>query len=398
MSADIRPTETHASSDEWAARLHSVLGIPPTTGNGVRVLRNGDQIFDAMLDAIGRASKTVDLLTFVYWSGDIASRFAEALGDAAGRGCRVRVLLDAVGARKLDDELLERMRDAGVQVRWFRPILDDAVPDIGDVNHRTHRKILVCDRAVGFAGGVGIADQWCGDARNADEWRDTHAEVRGPAVAGLLGAFLDNWGDTSDDAFDARFERTAQLEAAGESTCLVVRGAAETGASDVWRLLLTLIQLSEHRLRITSAYFNPDEHLVAELSRAVERGVTVQVLVPGQHADKRFVRLNGEGIYAELLERGIELKTYERSMMHAKIVTVDGAVASIGSANFNQRSMQHDEECNLVIADPAVVAIFDRHFDDDLAASADLDPDEWAERSILQRLGERATSVVDRWV
>ncbi|MEL6893608.1 MAG: phospholipase D-like domain-containing protein, partial [Actinomycetota bacterium] len=174
----------------WRNRLHALLGTPPSTGNDVTVLTNGDEIFPAMLDAIDRSATSVDFVTFVWWRGEIAQRFAATLAAAAARGCRVRVLLDSLGARKLDDELLEQMRTAGCEVRWFRPLFDK-VPKFTEANRRTHRKILVCDGSVGFCGGVGIAEEWTGDARSPDEWRDTHLELRGPVVAGLYSAFLD---------------------------------------------------------------------------------------------------------------------------------------------------------------------------------------------------------------
>ena len=382
----------------WEAQLHTLLGIPATHGNEIRVLRNGDEIFPAMLAAIDAAQETIDIVTFVYWAGDVGERFAEHLSSAAKRGCRVRVLLDAVGTRKMDDEVLEMMASAGCDVRKFRPIVDGD-GGMGEVNHRTHRKILVCDASVGFTGGVGIADEWAGDARSPDEWRDTHVAVRGPAVAGLSAAFIDNWADEDDRGFEVRRERVVDLESRpGSSTCIVVRGSSSSGATDINRLLLSLIQLAQHRLRISTAYFNPDAGLIDGLCEAVERGVEVQILVPGEHADKRFVQLNSEGDYQRVLDAGIDLRTYERSMLHTKVVTVDGGVVSIGSANFNQRSMQLDDECNLVIADPDVVAVFDRHFDDDLQTSVELDPERWAERSLLQRAGERAASVFDRWL
>ncbi len=379
-------------------RLHGLLGTPPTSGNDVRVLRNGDQIFPAMIEAIDAATDTVDLVTFVYWQGDIAVEFADALVRASRRGCRVRVLLDAVGARKIADGLMESMREAGCDVRWFRPFFDKAVPKIADANRRTHRKILVCDNSIGFCGGVGIADEWTGDARNEKEWRDTHLAIRGPAVAGLLTAFLDNWADQHDDGFDPRSEHDVDLMERGTSTVFVVRGSAETGASDVWRMVMTLVSMAEKRLVIATAYFNPDAYVRRALVAAVQRGVHVTLLVPGEHADKRFIQIAGEESYQILLDEGVDIRTYETSMMHAKVITVDGHIATVGSTNFNQRSMQHDEEANVVIVDEEVVAILDEHLEHDLTQSIELDPSRWAERSLVQRGVEKVTTVVEKWL
>jgi cardiolipin synthase len=386
-----------ASAARWELRLHTLLGTPATTGNDIRVLRNGVEIFPAMLEAIEAAEHTVDLVTFVYWRGAIAHRFAHTLAAAARRGCRVRVLLDAVGARKLESELVEEMQTAGCDVRWFRPI-GDSVPEIGDADHRTHRKILVCDAAVGFTGGVGIADEWDGDARDETEWRDTHLAIRGPAVAGLVAGFIDNWADQNDDGFDPSEEPVVDAAAVGTSTCSIIRGSAETGASELWRLMLGLITCAQHRVRIATAYFNPDERLRTALCEAVARGVDVSILVPGEHADKRLVQVAGEAVYASLLEAGVDIRTYDVAMMHAKVITVDGVVATVGSANMNQRSTQFDEETNAVIFDPDIVAVLDGHLDVDDAHSTLIDPADWAERGLLQRAAETATGIVSSWL
>jgi cardiolipin synthase A/B len=404
-SGDDTADDTAGSSDDdprvraerWQLRLQTLLGTPATTGNEVRVLRNGVEIFPAMLDAIEAAERTVDMVTFVYWRGNIAQRFADTLSAASRRGCRVRVLLDAVGARKMRPELIDEMESAGCDVRWFRPV-KDSVPKIGDLDHRTHRKILVCDSAIGFTGGVGIADEWDGDARDETEWRDTHLSIRGPAVAGLIASFVDNWADQNDDGFDPAAEPIADFAPKGSSTCSVIRGSAETGASEMWRLMLALISCAEHRVRVATAYFNPDDRLCAALREAVARGVDVSILLPGEHTDKRFVQIAGESVYADLLDAGIDIRTFDISMMHAKVITVDGAVATVGSANMNQRSTQFDEETNVVIFDPDVVAVLDRHLDDDHDHSTVIDPAAWADRGLVQRAAERAADVVSGWL
>ncbi len=378
----------------WRRRLESLLGLPATEGNRIDILRNGDEIFAAMLDAIRTSRRCVDLLTFVYWRGDIADAFAEALAERAESGVRVRVLLDTLGSRHIEQRLLDLMRGAGVDVRWFRPLHPKYSKNYSRANHRTHRKILLCDELIGFTGGVGIAQEWTGNASGPDEWRDTHFRVRGPAVAGLHGAFIDNWIETGPIAIDAAYDLFPEQVAVGSSVVQVIRGAAEAGSNDVANLMEILIHEAEQRLWITTAYFNPDAELMALLIDAANRGVDIEVLVPGQHADKRFIQIVGEARYARLLDAGITVRMYRTSMLHAKIMTVDGQVATVGSANINQRSAQYDEEVNLVIFDPAVVAELESDFRKDLAQSEAIDPSDWAERSRFQRAAERAASVV----
>ena len=386
MSRPQRASEDRA--DEIRRTLEGVIGVPATEGNLVDVLVNGDQIFPAMLDAIGEARRTIDLLTFVYWRGGIGTKFAEALSDKAGSGVRVRVLLDAWGASSIDPGLVSEMEDAGVRVRWFRP-LHRLQPT--KVNHRTHRKVMIVDEETGFTGGVGIADEWKGDARSEDEWRDTHFRVRGPAVDGLRAAFLDNWLETDPEVFDASIDRFPDQPQPGGAVIQCVRGASEVGWSDISTLLLALLQLAKDRIRITTAYFVPDDELIGQLSAASDRGVKVEILLPGPHGDKRFVQLAGQAIYEQLLEHGVRIWHYQPTMLHAKIMTVDGLVANVGSANFNARSMELDEEINLVALDPDLVRQLDRQFDVDLERSEEIQPGRWEDRSVGRRVLEGIT-------
>ncbi len=365
--------------------LEGVLGVPATEGNHIEILRNGVEIFPAMLSAINAAEHTVDLLTFVYWDGEIGERFASALAERARAGVRVRVLIDSWGGHPMNHEMLALMQDAGVDVQWFRPLRAWRPLRL---NHRTHRKVLVVDEEVAFTGGVGIADEWDGDARNADEWRDTHLRVRGPAVDGLRAAFLDNWLEASPVFYDERVDRFPEQPQPGSSTVLCVRGAAEVGQSDVATLFHALIQAARHRIRIATAYFVPDEEMIQLLCDAAARGVEVQILLPGDHADKRFVQLASEHAYESLLECGVGVWAFQPSMLHAKIMTVDGEVANLGSANVNRRSTQCDEEINLVALDRDIVARLDEQFEEDLDRSLRIRHGRWNRRPWRQRIQE----------
>jgi cardiolipin synthase len=373
----------------------AVTGVAATTGNSIEILRNGDEIFPAMLEAIDAAERSVDLLTFVYWTGEIAREFADHLASSARRGVRVRVLLDAVGAKPMDDDLIETMESAGVDVERFRP------PDPRHpltATHRTHRKVMICDETVGFTGGVGIADEWLGDGRHEGSWRDTHVRIEGPAVTGLRGAFIDNWIETRRGIFDPDVDLFPALGSPGTSTAHVVKGSSEPGWNDISVTVRTLIDLARHCIRITTAYFVPDDDLADRLVAACERGVEVEILLPGPHADKRFVQLAGEERYRELLDAGAAIHCYQPSMLHAKIMTIDGIVSVIGSANFNHRSTHLDEEVNMVVFDREVTAAFDVDFDADLEHSEELNGERWRRRSVPQRVKEQAMHVLRPWL
>jgi len=378
--------------ERYRRALEGLLGVPATEGNQIDVLRNGDKIFPALLDAIRSAERTIDFLTFVYWAGSIGDEFADALASRARAGVRVRIMLDAVGAYTIDQECVDDMTDAGCRVEWFRPV---SKLKFWDSNHRTHRKVLICDEQVAFTGGIGIADEWRGNARNADEWRDTHFRVRGPAVCGMRAAFVQNWAENNRQLFEDGVDRFPEQQQVGSSVAQVIRGAAEAGWSDITTLIRSLLCLARERVRITTAYFVPDGGTCDLFCDAVKRGVEVEILVPGPHIDKRFVQLASEAQYAALLEGGVKLWAYQPTMLHAKIMTVDGLVASVGSANFNSRSLDFDDEVNLVVLDPSVVAELDRHFEEDVSRSEAIESEGWAHRNLVQRVKEAASDLID---
>ncbi|MCY0918533.1 phospholipase D-like domain-containing protein [Streptomyces sp. H27-G5] len=375
-------------------RLERLIGVAATEGNSVLPLRNGDEIFTAMLDRVDSARHTVDMMTFVYWKGDIARRFAEALAGRARAGVRVRLLLDGFGSRLIEGELLEQMSDAGVEVAWFRkPLYLSPLKQ----NHRCHRKVLVVDEEVAFTGGVGIAEEWCGDARSPDEWRDTHVELRGPAVDGIAAAFAQNWAECHDDLFDDR-DRFVDHKPAGEAIVQVVRGSASFGWQDMQTLMRVVLESAEERVRLATAYFAPDTYFVDLLCATARRGVAVQILLPGSHTDKRVCQLAGQHHYEALTAAGVEIFQYRPTMMHAKVMTMDGVVSLVGSTNFNRRSLDHDEEVMLAVMDVEFTEVLDAHYDQDLDVSDRIKAGRWKRRSLRQRARETAVLPIRRFL
>ncbi len=376
--------------------LEGCLGIHATEGNVVERLRNGVQIFPSMLEAIRGAERTIDMLTFIYWTGNIAVEIGEALAERARSGVRVRVVLDYFGARLMSNDLLELMENAGVHVHWFRPV--NGVTDLADAGERTHRKVLIVDERVAFTGGVGIAEEWEGDARSPDEWRDSHFRITGPAVDGLRSAFLDDWAEAGLDLLDHHDRFPPPESHADGVPALVVRGASEAGWSDIGLLKRVLCELAKEEIRITTAYFSPNEHMTRWLCEAAERGVSVKVLMPGEHTDKRLPQVDGEAMYEPLLAAGVEIWRYNHTMLHAKVMTIDGHIADVGSANFNDRSVRWDEECDVVVFDEALVECLNDDWDQDVQHAERVTEQEWAERGVWQRTQERAADVLDRFI
>ena len=365
-------------------RLTTVLGTPFIDGNTIDVLHNGDEIFPAMLEAIANSSESIDFVTFVYWQGDIAIKFANALGERAAAGVRVRVLLDAFGSYPMRNELIVLMQTHGVVVRRFRPITRWKV---WKLDNRTHRKILVCDSSVAFTGGVGIAKEWEGDARNQSEWRDTHFQIRGPAVQVIHSAFISNWSE-SDSSYKLEIPIYLKAPAEGDIRILTLASPSSINWSSIALLFRTLINSAENKIYITTAYFVADDMLTNILCKAAERGVTVQILIPGDNSDSRFSQLGGRANFEKLLEAGIKIFRYQPTMMHAKIMLVDNHISVVGSANMNHRSMSKDEEVCLVLDNQETVETLTHRYEEDLKKSEPIDLKHWKERSIWMRIKE----------
>ncbi|EDY43595.2 phospholipase D-like domain-containing protein [Streptomyces sp. SPB074] len=388
------PADLAARGAELRRRLERLLGIAMSEGNGLHALRNGDEIFPAMLRAISSARRTVDMMTFVYWRGEIARDFARALAERAAAGVRVRLLLDGFGARTIERDLLDLMEQSGVVLTWFRkPLLISPLKQ----NHRCHRKALVIDESIAFTGGVGIAEEWCGDARDPSEWRDTHVEVRGPAVDGIAAAFAQNWAECNPELFDDQDLFTPH-EPAGDAVVQVVRGSAGFGWQDMQTLLRVTLESARDRVRIATAYFAPDDYFIDLLCATAARGVRAEILQPGPHTDKRVCQLAGQRHYSRLLDHGVHIWQYQPTMLHTRILTLDRTLALVGSTNFNRRSMEHDEEVMLAVLDPSFVAGLDADYDHDLSRSTRMLPSRWSHRSLPQRARESLIRPIGRFL
>jgi cardiolipin synthase len=371
----------------------SLTQAPISRGNTIELLINGDRIFPCFLETIRSAERTVNLLTYVYWQGEIAEEVAEAVCERARAGVTCRVLIDAVGAMKMSGSLIQRMEDCGVVVRRFRPPKPYAMRR---VNNRTHRKVLVVDGSVGLTGGVGIADEWTGDAHDADHWRDTHVRVRGPVVRGLLGAFAENWLEATGEVI-AGDDDLPELEPVGDGAAMqVIRSTAGVGDTNVETLYFLAIAAARETIDLTSAYFAPRPAFLAALADAAARGIRVRLLVPGPAIDKDVVRHAGRATYGGLLEAGVRIWEYRPTMLHAKTLVVDGAWSVVGSANFDNRSFQLNDEAVLAVQDGDFARALTEAFTGDIEVSDEVTHDEWRRRSVIERAREVGSRVLRR--
>ena len=367
-----------------------LLGPPLVPGNRVEALQNGDEIFPAMLDGIRAARQTICFETYIYWSGDIGREFAHTLAERAREGVRVHVLLDWVGTGRMDPASLELMREAGVEIekyhkpRWY---------NIARMNNRTHRKVLVVDGRVGFTGGVGIADEWLGHAQDPEHWRDVHFRVEGPVVAQMQSTFLDNWMQTRGQVLhDAPYFPV--LEPAGDQVAQMFRSGPDEGSESVRLMYLLAIAAAERSIRLMNSYFVPDELAIQTFVEARQRGVDIEVLVPGDHIDAHVTRRASRSLWEPLLEAGVRIYEYRPTMMHAKVMIVDDVWVSVGSTNFDNRSFRLNDEANLNICDSGLADKLTRIFAEDLKRCDEMTLEAWRHRPLKDKAKERLATLV----
>jgi cardiolipin synthase len=372
-------------TDEFTRLVESITGAPLRSGNRVRILRNGCRTFPSMLDAIAAAQVTVDLSSYIYWPGGITDRFTEALCAKAEAGVEVNIVLDAYGSAKLDHHTVDRLEAAGATVAFFRP---PAWYTVDKLNNRMHRRLLIVDGRIGFAGGVGIADVWTGDAQDPEHWRETHAMVEGPAVRDILGGFLENWAEAANVVLGP--SHVPDLPPFDDGVDVqVIRSSPRSGGTATAQLFSATVAGAKERLWITTAYFGPGEAFVDLLCDAAGRGVDVKILVNGPNVDKEVVRETGQRQYGRLLEAGARIFEYQPTMLHAKVMIADGW-ANLGSSNLEHRSFGLDDELMIAFTEPALVDELAGQFADDLEVSAEFDLDRWKQRSFAKRAREAA--------
>jgi cardiolipin synthase len=375
----------YAADDPRAPEyVAALVGADLSFGNRYLVLTNGDQTYPAMLEAIDGATRRISFETYIYESGEVGDRFTAALANAARRGVEVNLVIDSVGALTMLNEHAARLREAGGHVAEFNAT---HWWELEEINYRTHRKILVVDGEVGFTGGIGIADHWRGNAQDPDHWRDTQVRVRGPVARLLEAAFYENLAEEAGVLSAALNDPAGDPSTDGQS--LVVRSSPTGGSSDLKRLYLLAMAMARRSIEITSPYFVIDESTRWALQDAVKRGVRVRVLVEGEETDVKPVKYASRADYEWLLAAGVELYEYQPTMMHAKTMVVDSVWSMFGSANFDNRSLELNDEANVAVWSAELAGRFLEDFEQDLRVSRRIELSSWRRRPGLDKMRER---------
>lgn len=388
-----------------AALEEAATGSPLIAGNKVDLLYDGPQTMNAMLTAIGDARDNINLETYIFDQDELGLRFAELLIAKQRAGVDVNIMYDSVGTFGTPDAFFARMKDAGIHLTAFNPINPLKGLTRLDFNNRDHRKILVVDGKVGFAGGVNISATYARSSifRSATRsntgqktgWRDTHIRIEGPAVAALQVIFIEGWESQNAEEMVDRAYFPA-LTSAGDR---IVRVLGSTPASDheIYRAYLLAMQQATKSIHVTSAYFVPDKQIIAALKTAAERGVDVQLVLSGV-TDSGLVLHAGQSFYADLLASGVKIHQLKISVLHAKTAVIDGAWSTIGSTNLDMRSFLLNNEVNVIILGDAFGASMESAFTEDLRDSTEITRQLWDARPLTDRIKEFAARTLEYWL
>jgi cardiolipin synthase len=373
-----------AESPAFATFAAALTGTAVTTGNRFQMLVDGEQIFARMLQRIEEARERISLETYIYEPGEIGARFDRALVAAAKRGVRVNVVLDAMGSPDVEDRTVPALAAAGATVALFNK---PAWYTIEELNYRTHRKILVIDGRIALTGGVGVSDNWLGRVEDGKHWRDTQFEITGPAVRYLEGGFTENFIEAADRPVAPQIGNPLPELGATDQT-IVVWSSPTGGGNALKELYLLSLAGARRTIDIASPYFLLDESTEFALTAARQRGVRIRILVEGDVTDAKPVKYASRDAYDRLLQQGLEIYEYQPTLMHVKTLVIDGAWSMFGSANFDNRSLELNDELNVATHDRGLAARITEQFDIDLRSSRRLELERWRQRSRIDKARE----------
>jgi cardiolipin synthase len=389
-------TAPDVSSELFATQVERHVNANLTSGNDLEVLFNGEQVYPRLWEDLRAARDIITWHVFWFKPSELADQLRDILIERLRDGVEVLLLYDAMGAHGVDESYWQALRDAGAEVHAFRPFKWN---DVYKWQNRTHMRTVVVDGKVGFTGGFAIHDDWQGDGKHPDQWRDTSVRIEGPAVHQLQAAFADDWAEATGQLLVGdRLFPPEPLERDGPHQAGLIYGTPSLGSTDIERFFALTIAGSRQRLWITNAYFVPDDDFRRLLLQATAAGVDVRALIPGGNTDRPSTWYAARSHFEELLEGGVRIYEYDPTMVHAKTLTVDGIWSAIGSANFDNRSMSLNNEVELMICSPEIAERMEAQFERDIERATEVDLEEFRNRGPVERLRERFWVLFSRFL
>tara|TARA_Y100000768_G_C23991405_1_gene693885 strand:+ start:13409 stop:14566 length:1158 start_codon:yes stop_codon:yes gene_type:complete len=362
------------------------FGAPFSGCQNFEVLENGDMIFSHMLSRIEAAQNYILFETFIYWNGKIAQQFTDALIKKAKEGVKCYVIFDGYGCQKVDQEMIQKMLDNGIELTFFNPLTWSNFFGQKPLNQRTHRKILIIDGKDGYIGGVGVADKWMGNASNPSEWRDLHFYIQGRVLNDLQSAFLDNWMEYETAEIDPSLLYYHPEDDKAGDPANIIMSSPSAKHNNLNKLIKLAINKSKKSLKIMTPYFIPSHETLQALKKAAKRGVDVQIIIPGQFIDQKIVTYCSRYFWLECIQSGIKLFRYQPTFNHSKVFLIDDNWVSVGSSNFDYRSLKLNEEANLNVLSQKVARKVKSIFEKDKKLSKPVSEEELINRPFATKL------------
>jgi cardiolipin synthase A/B len=390
VSAIAMPIDSPAFLNELEALVNSKI----TRNNHIEVIENGDHFYEAELEAMRQARHSINIEAYIFHKGKLTDEVLQIVTERARAGVSVNLVLDAAGNLSARKRYFKPLKEAGGKVDWYHRL---RLHNWFIANNRTHREITLIDGSTAFVGGAGYADWWRYGTKSEPRWRDTMVRIQGDAVRAIQGTFLENYLEASGRIIDGADYFPQSSTHPGTTTALVVTSTPSSGGSTRARVLFqVLIAAARKSIYITTPYFLPDRSMMDELVQAEQRGVRVNVIVPGKHDDHALTRSSGRSAYGELLKAGANVYEYEPSMIHAKIAIFDGTWSVVGSTNLDNRSFGINDEINVAVLDQDIASRLIRDFEQDASQSKKVTPEDWKGRSLSERMMEMVGWVFER--
>jgi len=367
-----------------------LTGSPIVSGNRVELALNGDGTYPRLWADLRAARRAITVQMYYAAPGRVADSLGAILAERARAGVSVSLLYDAFGS-SFGDDYLARLRAAGVRTVPFRPL---RFRNLWVVQNRSHVRGVVVDGRVGWTGGFGIDDKWLGGGQRLGEWRETNVRIEGPAVLQLEAAFVASWSEATGELFTSR--AMVQAQQGGVARAALLYTSPTLGSTAAERYLAMSIAGARERLYVTNAYFAPDENFMALLTRTARRGVDVRLLVGGPRTDVRVARLAAHARFDSLLSAGVRVYEYQPSTLHAKTFVVDGLWSSVGTMNFDNRSLALNDESTLMVLDSTAGRQLEEVFFEDLRQAREVDLATFRRRPWTQRVAEWAANQIVR--
>jgi cardiolipin synthase A/B len=381
-------------SEKFLQTLEALTDAQVNHHSSLTVLANGERFYQAQLEAIRGATRSINMEAYIFERGEVAQQFLDAMAERARAGVKVNLAMDAIGSFSTTRQgYCRELVRAGGKVEFYHPF---SWRSMAAINNRTHRELLIVDGRIGFIGGAGVADHWLKGKKGRQRWRDTVVRVDGDIVSNLQASFAENWLEACGEVIFGE-EYFASPQKTGKAKAMVINSAPSAGGSTRARILFqSLVSAARSSIRITSPYFLPDSSMLKELVRAARRGVQTTVIVPGRKSDHGLTRSSSRRLYGKLLQAGVRIYEYQPAMIHAKIMIVDDLWSVTGSTNFDNRSFGLNDEVNLAVRDPAFASDLATDFASDMAASREITLTDWKRRSLPEKLHEAIGWVLQR--